>query len=185
MPLGNSDDDLFEDSRMSFGEHLEELRRVLVRSLYGLVIGCVIGFYFANDIVKFLQQPLNQAIGTFKIEQSMGKLEEENGFVPPEMAQRMKSQRMIPKTYLVDPGSIVQLIRENSPDALSDIDLTPYRYRADEFPDTAAEEILKRWANRDADDPQSGKLEYLWGMLDATEQDKFEAALIGQALQLT
>ena len=37
-------DDLFADTRMTFGEHIEELRYYLLRALYGLLIALVIGF---------------------------------------------------------------------------------------------------------------------------------------------
>ena len=36
-------DDLFESSTMSFGEHLEELRTTLVRAIIGLMIGFGVG----------------------------------------------------------------------------------------------------------------------------------------------
>ena len=38
-------DDIFEDSRMSFGEHIEELRFRLIRALMGLGIFLVLGFF--------------------------------------------------------------------------------------------------------------------------------------------
>src|SRR5262245_22227387 len=45
MPSRNNyDDDLFADSRMSFGEHIEELRTHLIRAIKGLVFCLVIGF---------------------------------------------------------------------------------------------------------------------------------------------
>jgi sec-independent protein translocase protein TatC len=45
MPQRDShDDDLFTDSRMSFGEHIEDLRSHLVRAIVGLVICLTIGF---------------------------------------------------------------------------------------------------------------------------------------------
>lgn len=37
-------DDIFDESRMSFGDHLEELRTRLIRALYGLGLCLVIGF---------------------------------------------------------------------------------------------------------------------------------------------
>ena len=180
MPVGTPDEDLFEESRMSFGEHLEELRRVLVRSLYGVVIGCAIGFYLANDVINFLQQPLNKAIATFKIEQSMDRLQDENGFVPPEMSQRMKSQRMLPKSYLVDPGEIVQLIRELSPDALGDIDLTPYRFHEQEFPPQSAQAVAKRWVAAEENDAERSQLELLWSLLDEDDRTLVQQIADGQ-----
>ena len=52
MNFRQSNEDLFESSRMSFGEHLEELRSVLVRALIGVAIASVFGFYFADQVVE-------------------------------------------------------------------------------------------------------------------------------------
>ena len=50
-------DDLFESTTMSFGEHPEELRGCLVRALLRLLIGFVIGLAIANRVVKLIQVP--------------------------------------------------------------------------------------------------------------------------------
>ncbi len=61
--MSRSDDkDLFEESTMTFGEHLEELRGCLFRSLTGLAIGFVVGLYFGGDVVAFIQTPLTEAL---------------------------------------------------------------------------------------------------------------------------
>ena len=52
MNFRKSNEDLFESSRMSFGDHLEELRSVLVRALIGVAIAGVFGFYFADQVDK-------------------------------------------------------------------------------------------------------------------------------------
>lgn len=46
MRVGKYDypDDLFADTRMSFGDHIEELRFYLLRAIYGLLICLVLGF---------------------------------------------------------------------------------------------------------------------------------------------
>jgi len=58
MNFRQPNEDLFESSRMSFGEHLEELRKVLVRALIGVALASVIGFYFADRVIEILKQPL-------------------------------------------------------------------------------------------------------------------------------
>lgn len=45
-------------SRMSFLEHLEELRKRLVYSLYALLVGCGISFFFAVKLTHYLQSYL-------------------------------------------------------------------------------------------------------------------------------
>ena len=66
IKLRDPNEDLFTESRMSFGAHLEELRKVLVRSLIWVSIGCVVGFWGAEKIVEVLQIPLNKAVVKYK-----------------------------------------------------------------------------------------------------------------------
>jgi sec-independent protein translocase protein TatC len=46
--------------KMSFLEHLDELRNRLIASVYALVIGCVLSFVFVGRIQAFILQPLQQ-----------------------------------------------------------------------------------------------------------------------------
>ena len=65
MPKPRYDEDLFQDTSMTFGEHLEELRTCLMKALIGLIIGFVIGLYFGGDVVAFIQRPLSQALTNY------------------------------------------------------------------------------------------------------------------------
>lgn len=56
------DEDLFKDSTMSFGEHLEELRKSLFRAVLWLIGGVLIGLLVANRVVSFVQTPLEAAL---------------------------------------------------------------------------------------------------------------------------
>jgi len=47
-----------ESGRMSFLDHLDELRKRLVRIAIYLAVGFVAGFYFSDDLYNFLQAPL-------------------------------------------------------------------------------------------------------------------------------
>lgn len=54
--------DLFDDSTMTFGEHLECLRTHLIRAIIGLAI-CVIGALFVGDrIVAIVRAPIDAAL---------------------------------------------------------------------------------------------------------------------------
>jgi sec-independent protein translocase protein TatC len=55
-------EDLFEHTKMTFGEHLDELRRSLLKAVLSLVVGVVIGFLVAKDVVKYVQTPLKDAL---------------------------------------------------------------------------------------------------------------------------
>jgi len=72
-------DDLFENSTMTFGEHLEELRKSLGKALMWLALGLVVGlFFFADRVVRYVQEPLKAAIQTFNADRDLARL----GFDP-------------------------------------------------------------------------------------------------------
>lgn len=54
--------DLFDDTTMTFGEHLEALRFHLWRAIIGLVIGSVVAFYFSRDVIVAIQTPVDSAM---------------------------------------------------------------------------------------------------------------------------
>jgi sec-independent protein translocase protein TatC len=49
--------------KMSFLEHLDELRTRLIYMIYGLIVGCVIAYAFISRIFDFLMRPLQQMLG--------------------------------------------------------------------------------------------------------------------------
>lgn len=54
--------DLFDDSTMTFGEHLEVLRVHVWKALLGLVVGVLISLLFGNQIIGVLKEPINEAL---------------------------------------------------------------------------------------------------------------------------
>ncbi|HMP58976.1 MAG TPA: twin-arginine translocase subunit TatC, partial [Gemmatales bacterium] len=62
------DDDYFADSRMSFGEHIEVLRRHLFRAIYGLVLGVIVAFFLAKDVMAVITQPVEEAVKAYEME---------------------------------------------------------------------------------------------------------------------
>ncbi len=59
------EDDLFKESTMTFGEHLEELRACLFKSVIGLAVGFIIGLFIGRYVVQFIQQPLSKALNAY------------------------------------------------------------------------------------------------------------------------
>lgn len=47
---------------MSFGDHLEELRTCLIKSILGLVVGFLVGLCFGGKVVEIIQTPLRGAL---------------------------------------------------------------------------------------------------------------------------
>jgi sec-independent protein translocase protein TatC len=62
MPATKSEDDLFAETTMTFGEHLEELRVCLWKAVVGLVIGTIAGFFLGDYVVAAIERPLKIAL---------------------------------------------------------------------------------------------------------------------------
>lgn len=54
--------DLFDESTMTFGEHLEVLRVHVFRALIGLVLAVMVTLYFGEYVVAFIRQPIDAAL---------------------------------------------------------------------------------------------------------------------------
>ncbi|MES2793621.1 MAG: twin-arginine translocase subunit TatC [Planctomycetota bacterium] len=57
--------DLFDDSTMSFGEHLEELRKRLILALLGLTLGVIISLFFSDRVMKTMEIPVKNALARY------------------------------------------------------------------------------------------------------------------------
>jgi sec-independent protein translocase protein TatC len=60
-------DDLFADTRMSFGDHIEELRTRLLRALVGFMLGFVIAFlpWVGKPVLNFITAPVEAQLAYF------------------------------------------------------------------------------------------------------------------------
>ncbi|NIP85894.1 MAG: twin-arginine translocase subunit TatC [Planctomycetales bacterium] len=59
-----TDEDLFQGSTMTFGEHLEELRSCLIKALLWLLAGFAVGLLVGEWMVATLQGPLESSLRT-------------------------------------------------------------------------------------------------------------------------
>lgn len=55
-------DDESEGGKMSFLEHLDELRKRIIRALLSLSVGVAIAVYFLEDILNFVMRPLSATL---------------------------------------------------------------------------------------------------------------------------
>jgi sec-independent protein translocase protein TatC len=65
-----------DDARMSFGDHLEELRRRIIYALVGVVVASAVTFYYGFNIISWLAGPLLQA------EEALGYVPQAYAFDP-------------------------------------------------------------------------------------------------------
>lgn len=95
MVSTKQDEDLFEGTKMTFGEHLEELRVCFVKSLLGLAVGMVFGFYFADEVVRQIQGPLEVALEEFYKNKTQNRLKAEYGAIPQDINQYIETNRLV------------------------------------------------------------------------------------------
>ncbi len=55
-------EDIFSDSRMSFGEHIEDLRSHLLRAIYGFLIALLLSFAIGSYVLEYIARPVNLAL---------------------------------------------------------------------------------------------------------------------------
>lgn len=61
----DDDRDLFADTRMSFGDHIEELRLRLWKALAGFGVAFVLGFFLSPTVLRFIADPVDRALARF------------------------------------------------------------------------------------------------------------------------
>jgi sec-independent protein translocase protein TatC len=69
-------EDMFNDSRMSFGDHLEELRTHLWRAVKGFILAMIIALCIGKYVVEFVTAPVEQQLQAFYERTSAQKYKE-------------------------------------------------------------------------------------------------------------
>lgn len=160
-------DDLFEGTTMSFGEHLEELRTSLFRALIGIVVGFLIGMFVARYVVEFIQSPLKNALkGYYKTKAEEELTKEYGGRLPFEIKRLMDVMEVVPEDLTIDPGKLVAALRAADPSV--DIEFKPHRF--------SEEDVIKeqfgglceklKGGSRDAGSPGSA----MWRLMSSDQQ---------------
>jgi sec-independent protein translocase protein TatC len=99
------EDDLFRHSSMSFGEHLDELRRRLFRAAGWLLAGVIIGFIIGKPVVKLIEQPMESALKEFYENKTRADLDARGGDASDE---EIIKAGFIGEQAFVQPGKVVQ-----------------------------------------------------------------------------
>ena len=132
------DDDLFAESTMTFGEHLEELRGALFKSVVGLGVAFLIGCFIANYVVEFIQTPVLSALEEYELSHATRILKEKHkGTLPPEI-QRMLDAGYVPQeTMMIEPFGFLEQLQQDYPDQFQ-LDFTPHKFIPDDiYPPTS------------------------------------------------
>ncbi len=144
-------DDLFEKSSMSFGEHLDELRKALTKAFIWLGVGTAIGLYFGTSVVKFVEAPLRGKLSEFKIEQAKRLFYKANGVAPSsKMATWMETNGVVPERIFIDPNEIKSPVPEEVSDTSATAPGLPPTESADKVEKEAVtQSTLNPWKDVD------------------------------------
>ena len=184
MSLRQSEDDLFEESRMSFGQHLEELRWTLMKCLIALAVGCCVGFIYAEEVVEFLKIPLQKALDNYELVEAREKIQEEKGYIDPDLMLWMDESGRVPQKGLVDPAEVLKLLQSISPNIGDKVELNPYKFAAVDFDQENLSKLAGRVVNQTADaKSDTARLTAVWKRASKTSQ--LEAKRISQAAKVT
>jgi sec-independent protein translocase protein TatC len=165
-------DDLFESTKMSFGEHLEELRVALFRALIGVVAGFLIGLFVAGYVVEFIQSPLKNALTNYYTEKAKIKLDKEyDGKAPVEQWNLIVHQGVVPEKLTVDPERIVNALHVADP--AMKIDFVPYRFTKDDVLDGQWASLCTAIAS--GADEEDTVAAAMWEYLTSQQRAQFEA----------
>jgi sec-independent protein translocase protein TatC len=180
------EDDLFQDTVMTFGEHLEELRICLWRALIGLIVGFLLGLLVADHVVRLIQVPLTGALERFYEQQSkarLTKLIEESGVTLPygtdDIAQLVDEEHLTFEQLYIDWREVVGQLREQYPEEAAQrlpqnvaghrlSRFGPTSVVAADFGDDPRKFAQAIVAAADAAAPSAAK--HVWGLLDEPTQ---------------
>jgi len=120
MPPRPEDEELLEKSKMSFSQHLEELRAAFLKSLAALIIGTLLGLMFGWSVVDYIQEPLRDALEKFYRNQAqqaqLERLQERRAAgepVPQDLAataEKLADDGLVPHELFVERQEFSQLL---------------------------------------------------------------------------
>src|SRR5213082_2048714 len=64
-PRSIDPDDFFAETRMSFGDHIEDLRVHLWRAIKGFFFACIFGFFIGKQMLVFIAHPVEKQLQVF------------------------------------------------------------------------------------------------------------------------
>lgn len=108
------EDNLFKESSMSFGDHLEELRRCLFKCIAGVVVCFLIGLCFGSTVMNIIQQPLTRSLVRYLDKQNQTRIDKmiKQGYSK-EIAQKAFESGLLVETIYVNRDELKMLAHEH------------------------------------------------------------------------
>ena len=121
------DDSLFEGTKMTFGEHLDELRQALIKAMLALAIGFGIALWppIAGGVIEYAQKPLKEALSEYYrgvAEREYRRILEQqrqNGMPVPKdidaAAALIAKEGLVPEERFIDPREMAEALEQSLP----------------------------------------------------------------------
>lgn len=154
MAKFGTNDDLFESSTMTFGEHLDELRICLVRAAIGLAVGIGVGLLLGQYVVDFFNAPLERAIIRYKVLSALDKIgaqypkntpeaeanaklnknvDSNHKHIPPEILEVVQQERLIPEPILIDSAELFSNFASVLPPGAAALTVDPWSFSVNDL----------------------------------------------------
>jgi len=134
------EDDLFRESTMTFGEHLEELRACLFKAIAGLAVGFIVGLLVGGHVVGFIQRPLSRALTKYyqgqSVEQVQKELEKMKGsdralpWSREQIEHLVLEKNLLAEEVYIDPDEILRELKSAYPSQYENIALPSHAERS-------------------------------------------------------
>lgn len=103
--------DLFDDSTMSFGDHLESLRLHMFKAIIGVAVGMILCLIFGDSLVAVVRSPIDQALTEYWDKQ-LKKSPEESGTQGTEQDETDKKEIASEKNQIVVEFRVGDLLKQ-------------------------------------------------------------------------
>ncbi len=124
MPRPKYNEEIFKDSTMTFGEHLQDLRICLFRAILGLLVGVVIGLFAGKWVVDLIQSPLERALKKYykadterRFEREVADAEAQDRPLldDPEKIKELIDRGFAVEEWYLSPSQIVARLKDHFP----------------------------------------------------------------------
>lgn len=138
-----SDEEQLERSKMSFSEHLEELRTALFKSLGALLVGSLLGLLVGWSVVDYIQTPIRHSLETYFRRQAqhlqLERLEEMRAAgepVPDDLeaaAEELADQNLMPRNVYVPRADLQRALQPGEAGDDATVETPPTAFSSDDL----------------------------------------------------
>ena len=112
IPTDVDPEDMFKDTRMSIGDHIEDLRAHLIRALLGLVAGMIVGFWpLGPYVLEIINAPVVHELTQFELRKFDREAEKKKASmvgveVPSNVSPKWVDRRQLAEALGLNPNNL-------------------------------------------------------------------------------